>query len=67
LKFRLRIWPSIAVVVDFPLVPVTPMIGTGQRSMNSRISVVIGHAGVACGLKILIGGRDRGRRDDQVR
>ena len=34
------ILPSMAVVVDFPLVPVTPMILAGHRSMNRRISVV---------------------------
>ncbi len=32
----------MAVVVDLPLVPVTPMILAGQRSMNRRISVVMG-------------------------
>ena len=29
----------MAAVVDLPLLPVTPMIGAGQFSMNSSISV----------------------------
>ena len=37
-----RILPSMAVVVDFPLVPVTPRIVAGQRSTKSLISVVTG-------------------------
>ena len=41
-NFRFRIAPSIADVVDFPFVPVTPTIVAGHRSMNSRISVVTG-------------------------
>src|SRR4051794_34478415 len=40
--FCRSISPSSAVVVDFPFVPVTPVIGARQRSMNKRISVVIG-------------------------
>src|SRR4051812_41421151 len=45
-------------VVDFPLVPVTPRIVFGQRSTNSRISVVTGTpAALAAARYLFVGGR----------
>ena len=59
------ILPSMAVVVDFPLVPVTPMISAGQRSMKRRISVVTGLPAVR-GVNVRIARRNRRRGNDDV-